>query len=184
MNPFILFLTAIALSMDAFAVSVSCGVGNNARDIGTKFKLAATFGIFQGLMPMAAYFLAGLIPFDLDGFAGIIAFLILMGVGLHMIKEAFDKNEKCGYGKLTFGRILILAVATSIDAFATGVGFALLDVNIWMAALEISLITFAVSLAGVFFGCKLGSLMKKGSEIAGGMILIVISLKFLIESII
>ncbi|MFO7612358.1 MAG: manganese efflux pump MntP family protein [Clostridia bacterium] len=184
MNPLILFFTAIALSMDAFAVSISCGVGNNAKDIGTKFKLAAAFGIFQGFMPMAAYFLAGLIKIDLGGFTGIIAFLILMGVGLHMIKEAFDKNEKCGYGELTLARILLLSVATSIDAFATGIGFAVLDVNIWIAALEISVITFAVSLAGVFFGCKLGSIMKRGSEIAGGMILIIISLKFLIESII
>lgn len=177
----LLILTAIALSLDAFAVSVSCGITRNAPSHSDKFKLAGFFGFFQGGMPLAAFFLAGLINVDLGHFTGPVAFIILLAIGIHMIKEGFSKEEECGYGRLSLRRLLALSVATSIDAFATGISFSIIDIDIWPAVIMISVITFGISLAGVYFGCKIGGKIKSGAEFAGGIILIAIGLKILIE---
>lgn len=179
-----LLLTAIALSLDAFAVSVSCGITKSADSHSSKIKLAVFFGAFQGLMPAAAYFLSGIIKIDLGKFAGIAAFLILIIIGLHMIRQSLKTEEECGYGKLTLKRLLFLSIATSIDAFATGISFSLLDIEIWNVVLMIAVTTFLLSLIGVYFGCRIGDKLKNKAELAGGLILIIIGLKILIESLI
>lgn len=184
MSFILLLLTSIALSLDAFAVAVSCGITKSADSHAAKFKLALFFGAFQGLMPAAAFYLSGIIKIDLGKFTGITAFLILLIIGIHMIRESFKTEEECGYGKLTIKRLLLLSVATSIDAFATGVSFSLLDIDIWPVVLMIAVTTFALSLTGVYFGCRIGDKLKNRAELAGGIILIFIGLKILIESFI
>lgn len=184
MNFIFLFFTSVALALDAFAVSVSCGITQSARTHQTKIKLAAFFGIFQGLMPAAAYFLSDIINLNLGNFTGPVAFIILLIIGVHMIRESFKSEEECGYGELTLRRLLLLSIATSIDAFATGISFSLLDINIWPAVIMIALITFSLSLAGVYFGCRIGSKFKNGAELSGGVILIIIGMKILIEGLI
>ncbi len=180
---FLLF-TSIALALDAFAVSVSCGITQSAKTHASKIKLAGFFGFFQGVMPAAAYFLSGAINIELGKFTGPVAFIILLGIGFHMIRESFKKEEECGYGELTIKRLLLLSFATSIDAFATGISFSLLDINIWPPVIMIAAITFSLSLTGVYFGCKIGSRLKNGAELTGGIILILIGLKILIEGLI
>ena len=180
---FLLF-TSIALALDAFAVSVSCGITQSAKTHYSKFKLAGFFGFFQGIMPAAAYFISDAINVDLGNFTGPVAFIILLGIGLHMIRESFKKEEECGYGELTLKRLLLLSIATSIDAFATGISFSLLDINIWLPIIMIALITFSLSLLGVYFGCRIGSKLKNSAELSGGVILILIGLKILIEGFI
>lgn len=179
-----LLLTSVALSLDAFAVSVSCGITQSAKTHVLKFKLATFFGLFQGMMPAAAFFLSKTIKIDLGKFTGPVAFIILLGIGIHMIRESFKTEEECGYGELTFKRLIILSIATSIDAFATGISFSLLSINIWPAVILISVITFIMSLGGVYFGCRIGEKLKNRAELTGGIILILIGLKILIESLI
>lgn len=179
-----LFLTSVALSLDAFAVAVSCGITKSADSHVAKFKLAIFFGFFQGLMPAAAYYLSGIIKIDLGKFTGPAAFLILLSIGIHMIRESFKSEEECGYGKLTLKRLLLLSVATSIDAFATGISFSLLDIKIWPVVIMIAFTTFSLSLLGVYFGCRIGDKLKNKAELAGGVILILIGLKIFIESFI
>ncbi len=179
-----LLLTSLALSLDAFAVSVSCGITQSAKTHILKFKLASFFGFFQGIMPAIAFFLSKTIKVDFGKFTGPIAFLILLFIGMHMIRESFKTEEECGYGELTIKRLLILSIATSIDAFATGISFSLLSINIWLAIILISIITFIMSLVGVYFGSRIGEKLKNRTELAGGIILILIGLKILIEGLI
>ncbi len=184
MSFFLLLMTGFALSMDAFAVSVSCGLGGRIRKKSDKIKLAILFGVFQGMMPALAFFLSRVINIESDGWSGLIAFAILLAIGVHMIIESLREEDKCDYIRLSTARMLFLAFATSIDAFATGVTFYLMGADIFKAALIIASTTFFVTLFGTFFGCKLNSVIKKGAEMAGGVILILIGLKFLFESII
>jgi len=179
-----LFLTSLALSLDAFAVSISCGITQSAKTHISKFKLAVFFGFFQGMMPAAAFFLSNTLKFNLGKFTGPVAFIILLGIGIHMIRESFKAEEECGYGDLTIKRLLLLSIATSIDAFATGISFSLLSINIWPAVILIAIITFFMSLGGVYFGCRIGDKLKNRAELTGGIILILIGLKILIEGLI
>lgn len=180
---FLLF-TSIALALDAFAVSVSCGITKSARTNYSKIKLALFFGFFQGMMPAVAFYLSDVINVDFGKFTGPAAFVILLGIGIHMIREAFKREEECGYGELTLRRLLLLSIATSIDAFATGISFSLLNINIWPPVIMIATITFALSLAGVYFGYRIGSKLKNSAELTGGIILIMIGLKILLSGLI
>ncbi|MBN2851629.1 MAG: manganese efflux pump [Clostridia bacterium] len=183
MSFYLVFITALALSMDAFAVSISCGVSNSAKKTSDKFKLAIAFGFFQGLMPTLGYFMSSLFRKSVDQYSGIIAFVILLLIGAHMIKESFKIKEECDVIQLTIKKILLLAIATSIDAFAAGISFSMLDINIFWVAFQIMIVTFAVSYLGILFGCKIKTFFRKGAEILGGSILILIGLKILIESL-
>jgi manganese efflux pump family protein len=183
MSFWLLTLTALALSMDAFAVSVSCGISGRASCTRIKIILAAAFGIFQGLMPALGYTFSSLISGHIEKYSGFIAFLILSLIGGHMIIESFSSNADKKCELLNYKRILILAIATSIDAFATGISFGLLDINIFAAAVQIAAITFIVSLIGAFFGEKIGIMFKRRAEMAGGIILILIGMKVFIENL-
>lgn len=184
MSFILLLLTSLALSLDAFAVAVSCGITKSADSHWAKFKLAVFFGSFQGFMPAIAYYFSDIIRIDLGKFTGTAAFLILLIIGIHMIRESFKDEEECGYGKLTFKRLFLLSIATSIDAFATGISFSLLDIEIWPVVMMIALTTFSLSLIGVYFGCSIGGKLKNKAELSGGVILILIGLKIFIEGFI
>lgn len=178
-----IFLTAVALSLDAFAVSVSCGITQGTKRTSDKFRLALFFGLFQGIMPLLSYYLSNIFIPEEWKYSGILAFIIMTAIGIHMIIEYFSKEEECGYGRLTIRRLLFLSFATSIDAFAAGLTFALMKGNIYLAVLGISVITFSLSLTGVYFGCKLGGKMKKSAELVGAVMIILLGIKFLIDSI-
>ena len=172
MNALTLFLLAVSLSMDAFAVSVCGGLKMEGRE---RFKggliFGAWFGVFQAVMPLVGY--------ELDTYSHWIIFAILAYIGWNMIQEAGEDQEK---EKITgFRTMLGLAVATSLDALGVGVGFAFLDIQILPAVLEIGTITFCLS----FLGCACGSLIgmwgKARAEQAGGFVLLLIGLKAVIE---
>lgn len=196
-----IILIAIGLSMDAFAVSVTNGIIIKDLKIGHALKIGLYFGVFQALMPLAGWFAGSQFKDYITSFDHWIAFGLLAFIGGKMIWEAFGEGNKelenaegmsevaistqetVYENPLKMGRLLLLAVATSIDALAVGVSFAFLSVSIiWSAAL-IGLITFVICVAGVFIGNKFGGLLKKRAEIAGGLILICIGLKIIIEHI-
>lgn len=174
-----LFFVALGLAMDAFAVSI--GKGLSAKKWKTSYALlcGVYFGGFQALMPLAGYFLGSRFAHYITAIDHWIAFALLAVIGLTMIKES--REEKGQDANFHFKAMLPLAVATSIDALAVGVGFAFLDVNIVQAVLLIGLITCFLSFAGVGIGNVFGIRYKARAEIAGGVILILMGTKILLE---
>ena len=176
----LILTTALALSMDAFAVAVSCGVSKRARDTFTQAKIGAYFGIFQALMPVFGWILASRFSEYIRSYDHWIAFILLGFIGIKMIRESRD-NTCEDVGDLTTKHLVTLAIATSIDALAAGISFAVLDTNIFLAAVAIGLITFMLSFLGAKFGEKLGCQFQQGAEVFGGVILVAIGTKILIE---
>ncbi len=179
-----LFLIGIGLSMDAFAVSVCKGL--NMRDkINYKHTavIALFFGGFQALMPLIGYFLGINFESLIKSFDHWIAFVLLAFIGGKMIYEAVnDKDdEEESDGSLKIKELFMLAVATSIDALAVGITFAFLNVNIWSSIALIGITTFILAFIGVILGNKFGSRYKSKAEIAGGIILVLIGTKILLE---
>lgn len=176
-----LLLIAIGLSMDAFAVSICKGL--SVKKIGAKHVLTAGlyFGGFQAIMPMLGF----LIGFKFERFIVSVdhwvAFVLLALIGGNMIKEALSDDEESLDGSFSPKTMLPLAVATSIDALAVGISFAFLGVDIVMAASLIGVTTFVISGAGIVVGNVFGAKYKNKAEIAGGVILILIGLKILLE---
>ncbi len=177
----ILFI-AIGLSMDAFAVSISSGLNFRNIRINNALKMALFFGFFQALMPVIGWFsglkLRGFIS-EIDHW---IAFGLLSFIGFKMIYDSIRykstaKEIKC----LSFPVLTGLSIATSIDAFAVGISFAFLKVFIITPVLIIGVITFLLSFIGIFIGNKIGNIFGKKIEITGGIILIAIGIKILIE---
>ncbi|MBQ2824541.1 MAG: manganese efflux pump [Oscillospiraceae bacterium] len=179
-----LFLIGVGLSMDAFAVSVCKGL--NMRDkINYKHAglIALFFGGFQALMPIVGYFLGVNFESLIKSFDHWIAFVLLAFLGGRMIYEAVTEkdDEEAADGSLKIKELFMLAIATSIDALAVGITFAFLSVNIWSAVSIIGATTFILAFAGVIIGNKFGSRYKSKAEIAGGIILILIGTKILLE---
>ena len=177
-----LFLLAVGLSMDAFAVSVCKGLSVDRIRPRHALICGAYFGVFQALMPLLGYLLGvrfqGLIQ-QVDHW---IAFVLLTLIGVNMLREAFGKDEAESVGaSFGFKTMLMLAVATSIDALAVGVTFAFLQVAIVPAVSFIGATTFVISAIGVKIGNVFGLRWRKPAEIAGGVILIAIGLEILIE---
>lgn len=176
-----LFLLAVGLSMDAFAVSVSKGL--TLRKMEWKYALlcGAWFGAFQALMPAIGYLLGSRFSGVIGNFDHWIAFLLLALIGGNMIREAREeKDVEAGFGVKT---MFLLAVATSIDALAAGVSFAFLNASLFAMVAFIGCVTFVISAAGVRLGGVFGSRFQTGAEIAGGAILILIGLKTLLEGL-
>lgn len=178
-----LFLIAVGLSMDAFAVSVCKGLAMEQCTIKKAGLVGIYFGGFQALMPAIGYLLG-------VGFQGLItsidhwiAFVLLSVIGANMLKEAMGSEEECEAQDeaLDFRTMLGLAVATSIDALAVGVTFAFLRVEIVPAVSFIGITTFVISVVGVRIGHVFGARYKKRAEVAGGVILILLGVKILIE---
>ncbi len=175
-----IILIAIALSMDAFAVSVCKGLSTEHVEARHVLITGFYFGFFQFLMPLAGYLLG--INF-LEAISSIdhwVSFVLLALIGISMIKESRDEDE-CASPSYDVKTMLLLAIATSIDALAVGISFALLSVNILPSCLLIGLITFSLSAIGVKAGSKIGSKSRSKAELIGGIILILIGLKILLE---
>lgn len=178
-----IFLIAVSLAMDAFAVSISNGV--SVKGFGK--KEAATqglyFGGFQFLMPVIGWFLGSSVKTYIESVDHWIAFVLLAVIGGNMIRESFGGEEEEGQAALTAKVLLLQAVATSIDALAVGISFAILDVNIWWAAGIIGVVSFVISFCGGMLGKGLGNFLQAKAEFAGGAVLILIGVKILVEHI-
>ena len=176
-----LFLLGLALSMDCFAVSITLGTSQNLswRSI---LKLALFFGIFQGVMPCIGWFVGNSFQYLIQSIDHWIAFGILASIGFHMIFESFRLKENKKPLDINKISVLIgLAVATSIDALATGIGFGFIKVKIIEAVLIITTITFAVTIIGARLGIKSNIIPAKWAEVVGGVVLILIGLKILLN---
>lgn len=181
-----LALIAVGLSMDAFAVSVCKGLGMKRLDIGQALVIALFFGGFQALMPLAGWALGSGFQSYIEPVDHWIAFALLAFIGGKMLYDAFheeDGDEPIAgeAARLDLKEILMLAIATSIDALAVGVSFAFLQVDIVPAISLIGVITFALSLVGVAAGHQFGARFEKPATIVGGLVLILIGLKILLE---
>ena len=182
-----LFMIAVGLSMDAFAVAVCKGLAMDKIDFKKMAIVGLWFGGFQGLMPAIGYFLGSFFAESIVAFDHWIAFILLGIIGGNMIKEALEKDDDgdcCGEsanGSLAFKVMLSMAIATSIDALAVGVSFAFLQVNILFAVLFIGVTTFILSAIGVKVGSVFGARFKSKAELAGGIILILMGCKILAE---
>lgn len=180
-----LFLLAVGLSMDAFAVAVCKGFGMKKITVGKSFIVGGYFGVFQGVMPLLGYLFASIFKEGVMSVGNWIACVLLCLIGVNMIREAFEKgNEEtpCEEASLGIKSMLILSVATSIDAFAVGVSFALVEVKIVPAVLCIGITTFLISALGVKIGNVFGVKYKSKAELTGGIILILIGIKVVIEN--
>ncbi len=178
-----LLIMAVGLAMDAFAVSVSNGMCTDKKGIRWALPFALAFGIAQGVMPLLGW-LAG------QAFASVIqrvdhwiALVVLVFIGAKMIYENRSKTDSCEVNnkELTAKKIIIQAIATSIDALAVGVSLAAMNVSILYSASVISVITFVLCMIGANLGTRIGLLLEDKAEIFGGVILILIGLKIFVE---
>ena len=177
-----LLLLAVGLSMDAFAVSVCKGLALKKVSLRHMCIVGAWFGGFQALMPSLGYLLGSRFEQYITAIDHWIAFVLLVLIGANMIREALSKEEaEEANASLAFKTMLLMAVATSIDALAVGITFAFLSVHIVPAALTIGATTFLLSAAGVKVGSVFGLRYKKRSDIAGGVILCLLGVKILLE---
>ena len=177
-----LLLLAVGLSMDAFAVSVCKGLALKKVSLRHMCIVGAWFGGFQALMPSLGYLPGSRIEQYITAIDHWIAFVLLVLIGANMIREALSKEEaEEANASLAFKTMLLMAVATSIDALAVGITFAFLSVHIVPAALTIGATTFLLSAAGVKVGSVFGLRYKKRAEIAGGVILCLLGVKILLE---
>jgi len=181
MTLFELFIIAIGLSMDAFAVSVCKGLSVARVNRRHMISCGAYFGGFQALMPLIGYLLGVNFQSLIENIDHWIAFVLLGIIGFNMIREALGSDAECLDCSFGFRAMLPLAVATSIDALAVGVTFAFLKVNIVPAVIFIGVITFGLSMLGVKLGNVFGAKWKKRAEFAGGAILICMGIKILVE---
>lgn len=177
-----LFILAVGLSMDAFAVSICKGLSLGKIRVKHMAVAGAWFGGFQALMPLMGYFLGSFFADVVSKYAHWIAFILLLIIGGNMVKESFGEAEEME-GAMDVKTMLILAVATSIDALAVGVSFAFLKVNIVAAVSFIGCVTFVLSSVGVKIGSLFGNRYKSKAELAGGIILIIIGIKTLLEGL-
>ncbi len=176
-----LFLIAVGLSMDAFAVSVCKGLAMPKCTFKKAAIVGLWFGGFQALMPAIGYILGAQFQETIASIDHWIAFVLLALIGGNMIHEALDNDEEEADASLDVKPMFLLAVATSIDALAIGITFAFLKVNIIPAVCFIGIVTFIISFAGVKIGNVFGARYKNKAEIVGGVILILLGLKILLE---
>ena len=179
-----LFLLAVGLSMDAFAVSVCKGLSVKKAGLKESAICGGWFGGFQGLMPLIGFFLGTLFAGAIEAFDHWVAFGLLAIIGINMLKEAFEKECECCDKNADFSAktMFVMAVATSIDALAVGISLAMAgDVNIVVAVLLIGVTTFLLSGLGVKIGNIFGNRFEKKAQVAGGVILILLGIKILLE---
>jgi len=180
MNLLSILLIAVGLAMDAFAVSITCGLTLKKLKIKHAFAIALSFGFFQGVMPIIGW-LAGV------GFRNFIssidhwiAFGLLIAIGVKMIYESFKLESSVKNRELSWTFLLFLSIATSIDAFAVGLSFSFLKVEIITPSCIIGVVAFILSMTGVVVGKKIGHLFERKIEVFGGIILILIGVKILL----
>lgn len=176
-----ILLIAVGLAMDAFAVSVCKGLSMKKMSWNKAIIVGLYFGIFQGLMPVIGFLLGtsfASLVIQIDHW---IAFVLLGFIGGNMLKEAFSNKSENRNDNVDFKTMIVLAIATSIDALAIGITFAFLKVNLILSVLMIGIITFILSIIGVKIGNKFGDRYERKAEMAGGLILILMGIKILLE---
>ncbi len=181
MNFWEIFLLSVGLSMDAFAVSVCKGLSLKKIRLKHGLVVGLWFGGFQALMPVVGYFFGSTFRSVITTFDHWIAFGLLFLIGANMIRESVSGNDGKTDSSLAFKPMLLLAIATSIDALAVGITFSFLDVNIVPAVTTIGITTFALSVVGLLVGSTFGTRFKSKAEIAGGTVLILLGVKILLE---
>ena len=179
MSIFELFLTSISLSMDAFAASICKGLSNKKNKLKTGLIISLSFGIFQALMPLIGYFLGNIMSDKIIKFDHYIALILLTLIGISMINEANEKEDI--NNNIDLKEILILSIATSIDALVIGVTLSFLRVNIYTSVSFIGITTAIICFIGFNLGNIIGNKLNKYSKILGGIILIIIGIKIFIE---
>lgn len=175
------FLIGLGLSMDAFSVSVTNGMCLESVNIKDAVKIAFMYAFFQFLMPVIGFFAGNVFKDFINTVDHWIAFCLLLFIGIKMISEAFEKKEENECKKIGLKLLFVQGIATSIDALAVGVSFAALKIPAFSSSMMIGIITFVICFLGVYLGKKVGNLLKGKAEILGGLILIGIGVKILIE---
>lgn len=180
-----LLLIAVGLSMDAFAVSVCKGLGMRRLNVRVALVLALLFGVFQAGMPVIGWFLGSQFLWLIEPVDHWIAFVLLGFIGGKMILDAVrgEEEESGVVDRVAWGEFLMLAVATSIDALAVGISLAALNVEIVPSVLIIGVVTFVLSLVGVLVGHLFGSRFERPAQIVGGVVLVLIGVKVLLEHV-
>jgi len=183
MSYFELFLIAVGLSMDAFAVSLCKGLEMRRFQFKNALILGLLFGLFQAIMPLLGFYLSKNFVQYMEQFDHWIAFLLLLFIGGKMIKEAREEeNRQEGKMGFQFWELIILAIATSIDAFAVGITFAVLaDIDIYFACISIGLVTMFLCIIAACIGHTFGTKLGSSAEYLGGAILILLGCKILLE---
>lgn len=176
-----ILLIGIGLAMDAFAVSICKGLSMKSMSWKKAIIVGLYFGGFQALMPAIGYLLGATFESLVTKVDHWIAFGLLTFIGINMLKEAFGKDEENQDDSVDFRTMVILAIATSIDALAVGITFAFLRVNMILASLMIGIVTFAICVIGVKIGNKFGDKYERKAETVGGLILILMGIKILLE---
>lgn len=178
------FFTAVGLAMDAVAVSISSGMSVKDLKLSQALKMALCFGVMQALMPLLGYLAGVQFRGHLEAYDHWVAFLLLVFLGIKLIKESADAGEERVHSPFRNRKLLVLGLATSIDALAVGVSFSLLEIGLLETVTTIGVVTFALCLPAVWFGAKLGKAMAKRADVLGGVILIGIGTKILIEHLV
>lgn len=176
-----IIVIAIGLGMDSFAVAICKGLSMKKMDWKKAFVIGACFGIFQAVMPVIGFALGYNFENIVTNVDHWIAFILLFAIGANMIKEALDKKSENWDDDIKFKTMVVLSVATSIDALAIGITFAFLKVNLWLSVVIIGVIAFLLSVLGVKIGNRFGNKYEKKAEFVGGVVLILIGAKILLE---
>ena len=176
-----IFLIGIGLAMDAFAVSICKGLAMKKMNWKKAMIIGLYFGIFQGVMPVIGYLLGSTFAGLVESIDHWIAFFLLGTIGTNMLIESFSKDKENSNDSVDVKTMIILSIATSIDALAIGISFAFLEVNVFFAAFVITIITFILSVIGVKVGNVFGDKYESKAEFVGGAILILLGIKILLE---
>ena len=179
-----ILLISIGLAMDAFAVSICKGVAIKNLTLKKIMVVGIYFGTFQAIMPTIGYLFGTSFQEFVTKIDHWIAFGLLVFIGANMLKDAFSKNEEGIDDNINFKTMIILAIATSIDALAVGITFAFLNVNVIFANITIGIVAFLISIIGVKIGNKFGNKYENKAECIGGIILILIGVKILLEHLV
>lgn len=188
-------ITAVALSMDAFSVSISKGLSCKKFDFSYAIIIALFFAVFQAVMPFIGYLIVKLFEFSkpIQDFIGantpIIAFVLLAFIGIKMLIDVLKSSKKNNEVKsnkivkpqIKYGEIIALSIATSIDALMVGFAYSVMQINIFVVVLIIGLVTFAMCVVGVAVGCVFGSRWEKPAVIVGACVLLLLALKYLLQ---
>lgn len=176
-----LIIIAVGLAMDAFAVSIGKGLSLKKIKFNHFLSVALWFGGFQALMPLIGYLLGTTFTAIVRDFDHWVAFFLLGIIGFNMIRDSFSKEEDDQDDNFSIRTMLMLAVATSIDALAVGVSFAFLKVDLWLAVAAIGIITATLSAIGLKIGNIFGMKYKSKAEFTGGVVLVLMGIKILVE---
>lgn len=182
MSFFEIFLLSLSLASDAFSVSICKGLSISKIKIKDMLLVGLYFGIFQGFMPLLGYIIGSKFSLYIVKYDHFIALVLLSIIGINMIRESFNKDNEVD-SNLSHKNLLLLAIATSIDAFTIGITFSFLNVDVLFPILSISIITFILSFIGVKIGNIFGSKYKSKSEFLGGLLLIILGIKIFLKHI-